>query len=109
MRVEIGRNVLIGARVLITDHDHEFLDRSTPPVKSPVLICRPVKIEDEVWIGEGVVVLKGTTIGRRSVVGANSVVTHDIPPYSIAAGVPARVIGRVNLDDPPSGRPGPGG
>ena len=55
-------------------------------------------IEDDVWVGYGTIVLTGLTVGRGSVVAAGSVVTRDIPPYSIAAGVPARVIGK-RFDD----------
>lgn len=55
----------------------------------------PIIIEDNVWLCEGVVVLSGVRIGKSSIIGANSVVTHDIPPYSIAVGIPAKVIGIV--------------
>lgn len=58
----------------------------------------PIHIEDDVWIGAGVKVLKGVTIGKGSVIGAGAVVTKDIPPYSIAAGVPCRVIGKRGND-----------
>ena len=51
-----------------------------------------IKIEDDVWIGAGAIILDGVTIGRGSVIGAGAVVTKNIPPYSVAVGVPARVI-----------------
>lgn len=98
-KMEIGRNVLMGSRVFITDHDHVFDDPSLP-VGEQALAVAPVKIEDFAWLGENVVVLKGVTIGHHAVVGANSVVTHDIPPFAVAAGVPARVIRQR-----PEGRP----
>ena len=90
-KMVIGRYVLMGSRVFITDHDHEFLDPDIP-VGEQALVVAPVQIEDFVWLGENVVVLKGVTIGHHAVVGANSVVTHDLPPFAVAAGSPARVL-----------------
>lgn len=87
----IGHHVLMGSRVFITDHDHDFADLHTHVGQQRLNVC-PVCIEDFVWLGENVVVLKGVTIGHHAVIGANSVVTRDIPPYAIAAGAPARVI-----------------
>jgi acetyltransferase-like isoleucine patch superfamily enzyme len=87
----IGRDVLIGSHVFISDHDHQFHDVTTPIGDQPLLV-RPVCIEDRVWLGEHVAVLKGVTIGHHAVIGANSVVTRDIPPYAIAVGAPARVV-----------------
>jgi lipopolysaccharide O-acetyltransferase len=95
--VEIGKSVLIAGRVYISDHDHVFNHPSLPPRHCENLIAKPVVVGDGVWLGEGVVVLKGVTIGERSVIGANSVVTKDIPPYSIAAGVPAKVIRSIEF------------
>lgn len=94
-RVEIGRRVLIASRVYICDHSHggtTAADMSIPPNQRPVVSKGPVIIEDDVWLGEGVCVMPDVRIGRSSIIGANSVVTHDIPPYSVAAGAPARVI-----------------
>ena len=87
----IGRDVLMGTRVFITDHDHDFADPDVH-VGEQALRVRPVRIEDFVWLGENVVVLKGVTVGHHAVVGANSVVTRDLPPFAVAAGVPARVL-----------------
>lgn len=87
----IGRDVLMGSHVFITDHDHSFDDIDKHVGKQPLAVA-PVKIEDSVWLGENVVVLKGVTIGHHAVIGANSVVTHDIPPYAVAVGTPARVV-----------------
>ncbi|MCK4493954.1 MAG: acyltransferase [Methylococcales bacterium] len=89
--VIIGKNVLIAGRVYISDHDHEIDDFERSPINSGLKIA-PVKIEDEVWIGEGVAILKGVTIGKRAVIGANAVVTKDVPPYTVVGGIPARVI-----------------
>jgi acetyltransferase-like isoleucine patch superfamily enzyme len=93
--VRIGRNVLIASRVYITDHDHVFDDPILSAQQNPRISCAPVVIEDGCWIGEGAVILKGLTIGERSVVGANAVVTRDVPPWTLVAGIPAQVIRRI--------------
>lgn len=90
-RIEIGADVMLAPRVYILDVDHEF-DRRDAPIRAQGYRVAPVAIEDDVWIGAGTVIIKGVRIGRGSVIGANSVVTRDVPPYSIAAGSPARVI-----------------
>lgn len=93
-RVEIGDGVLIGSKVLITDHNHGQYrmgssDIDIPPVLRPLDRDRTVVIGKNVWLGDGVVVMPGVTIGDGCVIGANSVVTQDIPPFTIAAGTPA--------------------
>lgn len=93
--IRIGNNVLMGSKVFITDHAHGngLADEiSIPPNKRPLNSKGPVIIEDNVWIGEGVVVLPNVHIGYGSVIGANAVVTKDIPARSVAGGVPARVL-----------------
>jgi lipopolysaccharide O-acetyltransferase len=89
---------LIASRVFISDHNHgnyHIQDYEsgpdTPPANRP-LSSRPVHIGRNVWLGEQVCILPGVTIGDGVIVGANSVVTHDIPSNSIAAGNPARLI-----------------
>ncbi|MCU0771600.1 MAG: acyltransferase [Verrucomicrobia bacterium] len=89
--MKIGRHVLIADRVYISDNLHGYEDVTKPMLAQP-LVHRPVEIQDEVWLGENVCVLPGVTIGRHSVIGSNSVVTKDVPPHSVAAGVPARVL-----------------
>lgn len=69
-----------------------------PPVNRP-LSYSDVTIEDNVWIGEFVVVLPGVKIGRGAVIGAMSVVANDIPPFCVAIGSPARVIKKYNFDN----------
>lgn len=94
-RVEIHDNVLIGSRVLITDHSHGAISAqalATAPEKRPLRSKGPVVIEENVWIGEGAAILPGVTVGRNAIIGANSVVTCDIPADSVAVGSPARVI-----------------
>ncbi len=93
--VTIGNHVLIASNVLITDSDHVVERGGIPITKNRRLRTRPVSIEDNCWLGQNVVVLKGVTIGRDSIVGANSVVTRDVPPGSVVAGNPAEVIGQT--------------
>ena len=97
-KVVIGDNVLIASRVFISDHNHgnyqikdHLSNPGIPPTKRP-LSSKPVFIGNNVWLGEQVCVLSGVSIGDGAVIGANSVVTHDIPSNTIAAGNPARVI-----------------
>ena len=90
-KIVIGKNVLCGANVFITDFDWHNID---PELRRKPLqtLASPVLIEDNVWLGLNVIVLKGVTIGQNSVIGANSVVTKSIPANVIAAGNPCRVI-----------------
>lgn len=93
--IVIQDDVLIASRVYITDHFHGETTKESlrlPPALRPLHSSGPVKIEERVWLGEGVVVLPNVVIGRDSIVGANAVVTRSLPPRSIAAGVPARVV-----------------
>lgn len=89
--IEIGRDVLIADRVYIADYIHGYEDVHRP-VKMQALIPRqPVSIGDGSWIGENVVIL-GARIGRNCVIGANAVVSSDIPDFCVAVGAPARVV-----------------
>lgn len=90
--VTIGRNVLFASNVLVTDSDHAVEPNGVPVTRNRKLVTRPVRIEDNCWIAQNVVVLKGVTIGHDSIVGANSVVTHDVPPCSVLAGNPGRIV-----------------
>jgi acetyltransferase-like isoleucine patch superfamily enzyme len=98
--VEIGREVLIGAGATIMDTDfhvvHSAERRYNRAGKLPG--CAPIRIGDNVWIGAEAKVLKGVVIGDHSVVAAGSVVVESVPPMSIVAGVPARLIGRVKVE-----------
>lgn len=89
----IGNDVWTGHHVYITDQNHGYTDISLP-ISQQSQPERPVTIGDGSWLGHGSIVLPGVTIGEHVVVGANSVVTHDIPSYSVAVGSPARVIRR---------------
>jgi acetyltransferase-like isoleucine patch superfamily enzyme len=91
-QVTIGRNVVMADRAFVGDTNHGYADPSTPIIFQPMAPSRPVVIEDDCWLGINVCVLSGVRIGRHSVIGANSVVTRDVPPYSVAAGNPARIV-----------------
>ena len=105
--VTIGNDVLIASKVFITDHNHgNYGNHANSEQDSPLTIpqgrplyIKPVKIEDNVWIGEFVAILPGVTIGKGSIIGAMSVVNKDIPAYSIAAGSPAKVIKKFNFEN----------
>lgn len=97
-QVTLGKHVMIASNVYISDHDHDLSDPMDPASTNSRLLTAPVHIGDYTWLGEKVTVLKGVTIGERSVIGAGSVVTRDIPPMSIAVGMPAKVIRRYDTD-----------
>ena len=92
-RIEIGNDVWTGHHVYITDQNHGY-DDITRPISLQTQPERPVSIGDGSWIGHGTVVLPGSRIGRHVTIGANSVVSGEIPDYSVAVGSPARVIRR---------------
>jgi acetyltransferase-like isoleucine patch superfamily enzyme len=89
--IEIGDNVMMSPRVSIYAENHLF-DRPDLTIKEQGVKREFVKIEDDCWIAANTVILAGVTIGRGSIIAAGSVVTKDIPPYSIVGGVPAKVI-----------------
>ena len=85
-RIEIGSGTTIGPNVCIYDHDHN--------IKQGEDITAPGRIENDVWIGAGCIILKGVTIGKNSVIAAGAVVTTDVPSFSIVGGVPEKLIRR---------------
>ena len=94
-RIELGKNVLTGKYVLITDNAHGDADPAlleTAPNKRPLVSKGPVVIEDNVWIGEKASILPGVHIGRGAIIGAGAVVTKDVPAGCMALGVPARIV-----------------
>ena len=90
--VTIGKNVLIASNVLITSESHGINPELPEKYIDQELIATSITINDNVWIGEKSIILPGVTIGKGSVVGAGSVVTKNVPAYSIAVGNPAKVI-----------------
>jgi acetyltransferase-like isoleucine patch superfamily enzyme len=95
LEITIGNDVWTGHHVYITDQNHGYTDL-TVPISRQVMPERPVSIGDGSWLGHGAVVLPGAAIGKHVVIGANSVVTGEIPDNCVAAGVPARVIRRLD-------------
>lgn len=97
-RIEIGNNVLIASNVQIytATHSTDVHERTMQDWTEEKAICNtfalPVKIEDNVWIGGGAIILPGVVIGKNSVIGAGSVVTRSIPPNCVAVGSPCRMI-----------------
>lgn len=90
--VSIGDNVIFGPHVTIMDcSGHTLTDREKPGEVAGLKV-EPVIIESNVWVGYGVIILPGVTIGEGAVVGAGSVVTRDVPPLSVVGGNPARVL-----------------
>jgi acetyltransferase-like isoleucine patch superfamily enzyme len=90
LSIEIGSDALIAEYVSIRDQEHDFSDASRP-IRSQGRVTAAVRIGADVWIGAKATVLKGSTIGDHSIVGANAVVIGDLPANSICVGVPARV------------------
>lgn len=89
--IEIGDNVMMGPRVNLMAENHNF-DRTDMPMKEQGVTRSFIKIEDDVWLGVNSTVLAGVTISKGAIIAAGAVVTKDVPPYSIVAGVPAKVI-----------------
>jgi acetyltransferase-like isoleucine patch superfamily enzyme len=96
LSVEIQDYVLIAPRVFITDSDHIVDEAAEKATQWSRFSSAPVVVEQNCWLGINVVVLKGVRIGHHSVVGAGSVVTRDVPPFSTVVGVPAKVVKRKN-------------
>lgn len=99
--IHIGKNVYTGRYILINDHSHgspEERFSDIPPFNRKLYSKGGITIEDNVWIGDKVAILSGVTIGKGAIIGANSVVTKDIPAFSIAAGSPARIIKNGDSD-----------
>ncbi len=94
--IVIGDCCEIAPYVYIADNTHTYENINVPIVLSPIKQLRPVTIGDGTWIGTRAVII-GCSIGKHCVIGANSVVKHDIPDYCVAAGIPARIIKRYDF------------
>ena len=93
--VEIGEHCMFANGCFVTDADHRFDDPDKPVPWQGFTSKGPTRVGDNVWCGANVVITGGVTVGERCVIGANSVVTTDIPAHSIAAGTPAKVLKQV--------------
>ena len=96
--VEIGDHCMFANGCFVTDASHRFDDPDTPVTWQGFTSKGPTRVGNNVWCGAHVVITSGVTIGERCVIGANSVVTSDLPPFSIAAGSPARVLRPIDYD-----------
>jgi acetyltransferase-like isoleucine patch superfamily enzyme len=98
-RVEIGDHCMFANGCFVTDGNHRFDDPTKPVTWQGFSTKGPTRVGDNVWCGANVVVTSGVSVGERCVIGANSVVTQDLPPFSIAAGAPAKVLREIEYDD----------
>ena len=89
--IEIGARVLMGPRVTLIAENHNF-DELGLPIKDQGVERRAIKVDDDCWLGAGSTILAGVTVGSGAVVAAGAVVAHDVPPLTVVAGVPARVV-----------------
>ena len=92
----IGSHVNVAQGVVITALNHNFSDPARR-IDEQGVATAPVRIDDDVWIGAGAVILPGVTVGSHSVIAAGAVVTHDVPAGSLVAGVPAKVVKTIRL------------
>ncbi|MBL7790081.1 MAG: acyltransferase [Chitinophagales bacterium] len=97
-QIIIGKKVLTADKVYISDNTHEFKDIEVPILDQPVRNISSVSVGDGAWLGENVCII-GANVGKNSVIGANSVVTRDIPDFAVAVGSPAIVIKRYCIED----------
>ena len=96
--ITIGNGVLTGPRVLITDNAHgttDITDTDIAPRHRELTSTGPIVIEDNVWIGEGAMIMPNVHIGKGCIIAANSVVTKSIPAYCVVAGSPAKIIKQI--------------
>ena len=96
--VEIGAHSKVGNWSFITDGHHRYGDLDRPFTWQGMVSKGPTRIGENVWVGVGSAIMGGVTIGDRCIIGANSVVTRDVPSYTICAGAPARVIREIDRD-----------
>lgn len=90
--LEIGNFVMLAGKVAVVGGDHRFDIVGTPSIWAGRDVARPVRIEDDAWIGHAAILLHGVRVGEGAVIAAGALVTKDVPAYSIVAGVPARVL-----------------
>lgn len=95
--IVIAKDVLTASMVYISDNLHCYEDVKLPVIKQPIKQCKPVVIGEGSWLGENVCVI-GASVGKHCVIGANAVVTHNIPDYSVAVGSPAHVVKQYDFN-----------
>jgi len=95
--VSIGNYVLVGPKVIIHSANHRY-DNPNVPIQRQGHTFKEVIIGDDVWIGAGVIILPGVKIGKGAVIGAGSVLTKNVSPYTVVAGVPARKIKKRGIN-----------
>ena len=93
--VTIGNDIRLALNITLSGLNHNYTDVNLP-IHEQGVSTAPIVIEDETWIGANVVVLAGVTIGKHCIVAAGSVVTKNVPSYSVAVGNPARVLKKYN-------------
>lgn len=93
--VKIGNDVILAQHVVMSGLNHGYEDISIP-IKDQKCTVKPIVVEDECWIGANAVITSGVTIGKHSIVAAGSVVTKDVPPFSVVGGNPAKVLKQYN-------------
>ena len=96
-KVHIKKNVTLSSNVFITDCEHEYTNIKEGSILSQGLRCGETVIDEEAFLGIGVRIIKAVHIGKHAIIGANAVVDKDIPPYSVAVGIPAKVIKKYNF------------
>lgn len=96
-KIEIGNNVVMSERVTILDHFHDYRNPDKPVIDQPIYSKGHLLIKDDCFIGVNAVIVGNIRIGKHSVIGANSVVTHDVPDYCVVAGAPAKIIKKYDF------------
>jgi acetyltransferase-like isoleucine patch superfamily enzyme len=96
--VTIGNEVMLAQNIVISGLNHGFEDVTISPRRQKET-CKQIIISDDVWVGANVVITAGVTLGKHCIIGAGSIVTKDIPPYSVAVGNPAKVIKTYNAEN----------
>lgn len=95
--VKVGNDVRLAQNVVLSGLNHNY-DKIDSPIHAQGVSTKPIIIEDESWIGANVVVVPGVTIGKHSIVAAGSVVTKNVPEYSVVAGNPARILKQYDFE-----------
>lgn len=95
--VTVGNNVIFAQNIVLSGLNHGYEDINTPPRLQKVTVS-PIVVEDDVWIGANAMIAAGVTVGKHSVVAGGSVVTKNIPPFSVVAGNPAKLLKKYNFE-----------